>query len=231
MILGSAESGGQGAKDILVLMFFGITREIHCMEKGTRLGSAEDVFASPVTNAPWVRAAINQSLASSSINPIAVGNRVIIAKKKREILYRNGYTLPGKAAALLAAEALSGIAHSQKLGGNIRKANPQTSRPSETDAHHIVAAEASGARVSRTLIFAVGIGINDADNGVILPRFKATKIASMPNASPHQHIHTDIYHATVVAELAGADDTSDAQELRGILRSISGRLMRGQFDY
>ncbi|WP_157581894.1 hypothetical protein [Rhodanobacter spathiphylli] len=53
----------------------------------------------------------------------------------------------------------------------------------------------------------------------------------MPNASPHQHIHTDIYHANVVAELAGADDTSDAQELRGILRSISGRLMRGQFVY
>jgi hypothetical protein len=201
------------------------------MGKEARPDSTEQIFASSVPNELSVRAAINQSLASSSVNPIAVGNQAIIAKKKREILYRKGYTLPGKAAALLAAEALSGIEHSQKLGGNIRKANPNTSRPSETDAHHVVASEASGARVSRTLIFAVGIGINDADNGVILPRFKTTKIFSMPNASPHQHIHTDLYHANVVAELAGADDTSDAQELRGILRSISGRLVSGQFVY
>jgi hypothetical protein len=93
----------------------------------------------------------------SSINPITVGNQAIIAKK-RAILYKNGYTLPGKAAALLAAEAVSGIEHSQKLGRNVRKANPNATRPLETDAHHVVASEASGARVSRVLIFAVGIG-------------------------------------------------------------------------
>ena len=201
------------------------------MGKETRPGSTEEIFASPVPNGSAMRAAVNQSLASSSINPIAVGNQAIIAKKKRAILYKNGYTLPGKAAALLAAEAVSGIEHSQKLGRNLRKANRNATRPLETDAHHVVASEASGARFSRVLIFAVGIGINDADNGVILPRFKMTTIASMPNASPHQHIHTDLYHANVVAELAGADDTSDAQELRGILRSISGRLVRGQFVY
>jgi hypothetical protein len=201
------------------------------MGKETRPGSTEEIFASPVPNGSAMRAAVNQSLASSSINPVAVGNQAIIAKKKRAILYKNGYTLPGKAAALLAAEAVSGIEHSQKLGRNLRKANPNTTRLLETDAHHVVASEASGARVSRILIFAVGIGINDADNGVILPRFKTTKIASMPDASPHQHVHTDLYHANVVAELAGADDTSDSQELRGILRSISGRLVRGQFVY
>jgi hypothetical protein len=201
------------------------------MGKETRPASTEEIFASPVSNAPSVRAAVSQSLAFSSVNPIAVGNQVIIAKKKREILYRKGYTLPGKAAALLAAEALGGIGHSRKLGGNIRKATSGASRPSETDAHHVVASEASGARVSRTLIFAAGIGINDADNGVVLPRLRTTKISSMPNASPHQHLHTDLYHANVVAELAGADDMADAQELRGILRSISGRLVRGQFVY
>jgi hypothetical protein len=59
--------------------------------------------------------------------------------------------------------------------------------------------------LTRGVIFAVGIGINDADKGVILPRFKTTKIPSMPDASPHQHIHTDLYHANVVAELAGAE--------------------------
>jgi hypothetical protein len=201
------------------------------MGKETRPGSTEEIFASPVSNGREIRAAVGQSLASSSINPITVGNQAIIAKKKRAILYKNGYTLPGKAAELLAAEAVSGIEHSQKLGRNLRKVNPNTTRPLETDAHHVVASEASGARISRVLIFAVGIGINDVDNGVILPRFKTTKIASMPDASPHQHIHTDLYHANVVAELAGADNTSDAKELRGILKSISGRLFRGQFGY
>lgn len=194
-------------------------------------GTTEEIFAGPVPHAQSLRAAVSQSLATSGLNPIAVGNQAIIAKKKRTILYKNGYTLPGKAAALLAAEAASGIAHSRKLGGNLRTANPGASRPAQTDAHHVVASEAAGARVSRTIIFAVGIGINDADNGVVLPRFRTTRIASMPKASPHQHIHTDLYHANVVAELAGADDLADSQEIRGILRSISGRLVRGQFVY
>lgn len=201
------------------------------MGKEASSGSTEEIFASPISNASTIRGAVNQSLASSSVNPIAVGNQVIIAKKKRAILYKNGYTIRGKAAALLHAEAISGIEHSQKLGGNIRKANPNQHRPPETDAHHVVASEASGAHPSRVLIFAVGIGINDADNGVILPRFKTTKIASMPDASPHQHIHTAVYHANVVTELYAADDTSDEQEIRGILRSISARLVNGQFIY
>lgn len=192
-------------------------------------GSTEDIFAAPVANAEELRAGISRSVAPSVA--IAAGNQAILAKKKRTVLYKNGYTLPGMAAALLAAEAVSGIRHSSKLGGNIRKANPGTKRPSETDAHHVVAAEASGAHVSRMLIFAVGIGINDPDNGVLLPRYKTTKIPSMPNASPHQHIHTDLYYANVVTELVGADDKSDSKEIRGILRSISRRLVQGQFVY
>jgi hypothetical protein len=53
----------------------------------------------------------------------------------------------------------------------------------------------------------------------------------MPNASPHQHIHKAVYHANVVVKLYSADDTSDAKDIRGILRSISGRLVLGQFIY
>jgi hypothetical protein len=84
---------------------------------------------------------------------------------------------------------------------------------------------------SRVLIFSVGVGINDADNGVVLPRYRTSKIASMPNASAHQLIHSNTYHANVVAELYGADDVQDAQEIRGILRSISKRLVHGQFVF
>lgn len=201
------------------------------MGKEERLGSTEEIFAAPISNAPELRSAISRSLASSGFNSIAAGNQVILAEKKRKILYKNGYTLPGTAATLLAAEALSGIEHSSKLGGNIRKASPNSKRPSETDAHHVVAAEASAAHVSRTIIFAVGIGINDRDNGVLLPRYKTTKIASMPNASPHQHIHTDLYYSNVVAALFGTPDRSDQQQIRGVLRSIARRLEHGQFVY
>lgn len=81
------------------------------------------------------------------------------------------------------------------------------------------------------LIFAVGIGINDADNGVILPRGQDTRIPGLSAASPHQHIHTSTYHANIVAELYGADDVGNAREIRDILRSISGRLTRGQFAF
>ena len=96
------------------------------MGKDTRPGTTEEIFASPVPNAPLLRAAVTRSLASSSLNPVAFGNQAILAKKKRAILYKNGYTLPGKATALLAAEAASGIKHSQKLGRNLRNANPSS---------------------------------------------------------------------------------------------------------
>jgi len=61
------------------------------------------------------------------------------------------------------AEAQSNIQHSC----NLRQANPGATRVAGTDAHHIVAREAAAAHPSRVLIFAVGIGINDADNGVV----------------------------------------------------------------
>jgi hypothetical protein len=201
------------------------------MGKEQSPSTSEAIYAAPVANATQIRAAFSRSLASSSTNPIAAGNQAMIARKKRAILYKNGYTIPGKAAALLAAEARSSIRHSSKLGGNIRKASTGTKRPSETDAHHVVAAQASGAAVARVLIFAVGIGINDRDNGVILPRYMTTKIATMPNASPHQHIHTALYYSNVTDELLDADDRLDQQEMRGILRSIANRLVQGQFVY
>lgn len=201
------------------------------MRDETGIRSTDSTSSSHVPNVSTVRAAINLALSSSGVNPIAVGNQVFIAKKKRAILYKNGYTVPGKAAALLHAEAVSGIAHSQKLARNMTKALPRATRAADTDAHHVVAAEASAARPSRVLIFALGIGINDADNGVILPRHKMAIIPAMPNASPHQHIHTFLYHTNVITELYAADDTNDEQEVRGILRSIGRRLLNGQFGY
>ncbi len=66
---------------------------------------------------------------------------------------------------------------------------------------------------------------------MILPRDDVPKVASLPNASPHRCIHTKVYHTNVVTELYGADDTTDAQEIRGILKSIASRLVNGQFGF
>lgn len=206
------------------------------MAKEQALNSTEEIFAAPSPGGSEMRAVMSQSVASSSsVNPIAVGNQAILTSKKRQILYRNGYTIPGKAAELLAAEAVSGIEHNEKLGGNIRKVelkkNAEWKRISETDAHHVVAAEASAADFARKTIFFVGIGINDRDNGVLLPRYKTTSIATMPNASPHQHIHTGTYYANVNRELFAAQDRTDQKQIRVILKSIATRLQNGQFGY
>jgi hypothetical protein len=200
------------------------------MAEEARRRSTEEIFAAPVPNMVAMTAAINQSLASTDLNAYSVRNAGIIARKKRNILYKNGYTLPASAERLL-AEARSNVQHSRKLGRNLQRANPTTARPTGTDAHHIVAREAAAAHPSRVLIFAVGIGINDADNGVVLPRGKGASVPGLSGAAPHQHVHTATYHANVVAELYGADDVGDAGEIRGILRSIGSRLVRGQFAF
>jgi len=205
------------------------------MGKEVGAPTTEEIFSAPIPRGEALRSALGRTLSSSPVNSIAAGNQAILASKKRQILYKNGYTLPGTAAALLEAEALSGIEHSAKLGGNIRKAelkkNGKFKRPSETDAHHVVAAEASDADVARTIIFAVGIGINDRDNGVILPRFSTTRIKGMLKASPHQHIHTATYYSNVVTSLYGAQDMSDQQQIRAVLRTIADRLQKGRFVY
>jgi hypothetical protein len=108
-----------------------VFRQTTSMGKETRPGSTEEIFASPVTNATAMRGALNRSLASSSLNPVAVGNQAIIAKKKRTILYKDGHTMTGKAAALLAAEALSGIEHSQKLVGICARRIPRHADPTK----------------------------------------------------------------------------------------------------
>jgi hypothetical protein len=100
-------------------------------------------------------------------------------KPRGKNLYKKGYTVTGTSFTALETEAALDIDHSAKLGRNIGVANPNMVRPSETDAHHIVAREDYRAELSRIYIFTVGIGVNDADNGGIMPRFKMTFIPSL----------------------------------------------------
>ncbi len=151
-------------------------------------------------------------------------------KPRGKNLYKKGYTVVGASFTALETEAALDIDHSAKLGRNIGVAYPNMVRPSATDAHHIVAREDYRAELARIYIYKVGIGINDADNGGIMPRFKTTFVPSMPNSSKHQEIHTSKYHASVYAELLYSSAHTN-QEVRLTLRSIKAQLLAGTFPF
>ncbi|NJO12160.1 MAG: hypothetical protein HC872_00330 [Gammaproteobacteria bacterium] len=175
--------------------------------------------------------AANQIVAASGsgANPYEMRNQLIIEEKKERIRYKNGYTLPASVQALR-LDAQREVRHSRILATNIKKANPPGIRPKKADAHHIVAQEDARARQSRFYLFNWGIGINDADNGIFLPRFPRAKRGSIANAAVHQTIHTDLYHFTVTARLLNV--AKDTMEIgRKTLRKMRAELMAGTFPY
>jgi A nuclease family of the HNH/ENDO VII superfamily with conserved AHH len=98
---------------------------------------------------------------------------------------------------------------SRKLG---RRMEEDEERPGGTAAHHIVAGTDPRAAPARKVLKDHGIGINDAVNGVFLPRFE-----SSPNpdgAAVHASVHTDRYYAEVnsivFAARSSKEDVIDA---------------------
>ena len=63
------------------------------MGKEVTPNTTEEIFAAPVRNGEALRSALGRTLGSGSVNPVAAGNQAILASKKRQILYKNGYTL------------------------------------------------------------------------------------------------------------------------------------------
>ena len=47
------------------------------MGKEANLSTTEEIFAAPLPNGEALRSAVNRTLASSSVNPIAAGNQAI----------------------------------------------------------------------------------------------------------------------------------------------------------
>ena len=119
--------------------------------------------------------------------------------------------------------------HSKKLGRNIVKLENKK-RPKFVDAHHIVSSTAEGALPSRLKLFAWKIGINDADNGVFLPRFENVKVRGLYRATWHAVIHTPTYHGRVFARLLQADPL-DPESARLKLRGMKAEMQRGKFRY
>jgi RHS repeat-associated protein len=110
--------------------------------------------------------------------------------------------------------------HAQILGANMEAAG--TARPPHTAAHHIVASTSPKAAPARQQLSNVGIDINDARNGVFLPRS-----SSSPNptgASPHSRIHTNDYYAYVNDLMSGARNASEAGD---VLNHVRNQLLGG----
>ncbi|MBO1269295.1 AHH domain-containing protein [Arthrobacter cavernae] len=124
----------------------------------------------------------------------------------------------------LGKEGLStaAAAHSTILGQNMGAAG--TSRPAETAAHHIVAWNAKRAASGRDVLSTFGIGIDDAVNGVFLPR--SSKSSNPTGAAVHSRIHTKDYYEQVNDLLQGASSTDEVIDALDYVRS---RLLSGGF--
>ncbi|GAB4568541.1 MAG: hypothetical protein Tsb0020_22070 [Haliangiales bacterium] len=97
-------------------------------------------------------------------------------------------------------------------------------RPRGAAAHHIVAVRAPAAARARDKLKQLGIGINEAVNGVFLP---ATRKSPNPTrAAVHATLHTNKYYQTVNSMLTRATTRAEAEEA---LRAIAQTLLAGGF--
>ena len=99
------------------------------------------------------------------------------------------------------------------------------------DAHHIVAkTEARGKRAAK-ILKALGIDIDDPDNGVFLPSNEISrKHGSLKNGYVHNRIHTNIYYSNVNFQIVQAyENNATADDVREILQEIAEDLQKGVY--
>jgi len=162
-------------------------------------------------------------------NGYEIRNAILVDEEKERVRYRNGITeLPCSVQRLFADAQRRNANHRRTLARNIVKANGQA-RPADACAHHIVALNDERALLSRRRLFGWFIAINDADNGVFLPRHASRPLQGSPQAPHHgAELHTPVYHAAVYARLRGAD-AADPAAGRQRLRSIRQQLLADTF--
>jgi hypothetical protein len=113
---------------------------------------------------------------------------------------------------------------SQILGENMENAG--IIRPANSAAHHIVAEGSTNsfAQQTRQILQREGIDINDASNGVFLP--KNSKFANPP-MSTHSVIHTNKYYENVFNRL----NSVEPGKVKNELQTIAKELEAGTFEY
>ncbi|MEV4482529.1 SpvB/TcaC N-terminal domain-containing protein [Micromonospora coxensis] len=97
-------------------------------------------------------------------------------------------------------------------------------RPAETAAHHIVASGAKAAAPARAHLASLGVGINEAANGVYLPRFVSS--ANPLGAAVHSTTHTPAYYDAVNRLILQAKTPAQA---RATLQWIGQQLATGKW--
>lgn len=113
--------------------------------------------------------------------------------------------------------------HPTKLLANYMRAAGRPKPSPKHTAHHIVPGK--GRTIStyraRIALHALGIGINDPDNGVWMIRYKKSKgHSSMPNAKRHLEIHTNNYEGWILRHIVLVETETQAREKLKSLRLI-----------
>ena len=203
------------------------------MSKESQNITQEQAYNAPVKDIVEQRIAAAAMAASSGLatNPIEFVNthNLIEAKKKwiKASYDKQGKTVP-MAALDLAADACRPIRHSRILANNLIKASGGQCRPEFTDAHHIVGRLDLRAHRSRIILFNKSIGMNDADNGGFIPRYRSSVVPCMPKAHFHQEIHTGTYYLTVELRLRSVANQPE-ETVRATLREIKKEIIAGTF--
>lgn len=116
--------------------------------------------------------------------------------------------------------------HTNKLRKNMIAAGK--TRFKNSSPHHIVAWNDYRAEEARNILAQVGIGIDDAVNGVFLPMYrKHTPHPDMPDAHAHLTVHTDIYYLNIEELLR--EEQGDKEGIKAVLKDIAEELTDGTF--
>ena len=191
--------------------------------------SAAPALTDPVEGMMDLTISINRIAANNrNANGYEIRNSIVIEENKQRVRYHNGITvLPMSAQQLLAHARRDDYNHRRSLSKNI-VANSGQARPADACAHHIVALRDEQAEPSRKKLFDWLIAINDADNGVFLPRWPGKQLAGFAKAPQHGPIHTELYHSKVYARLRMVPKSEpEAGRLR--LRGIKSEILAGAF--
>jgi hypothetical protein len=139
----------------------------------------------------------------------------IIKKKADDILEETWH---------LSKQKLGRAADSKVLGENLEAVGKV--RPDNSAAHHIVAGGSQNTYAERTrvLLKNADIDINEAANGVFLPKNSKYLI---DEASSHANIHTNVYYEAVYDRLKNLSK----EGFRGELQKIANELSQGIFPY
>jgi hypothetical protein len=114
---------------------------------------------------------------------------------------------------------------SELLAENMKKARMGELPPGH-DAHHIVAWNDPRAEVARDILAEASIGINDAQNGIYLPKTSENTIVEA--FERHQTIHTDKYYEELTQRLSKAAKT---RNVSNELARIGAEIANGDFPH